>query len=272
MAEAGEGADRLAERLEAIDSVRQVLHALRAIARAQLPRADAAAAEATVYLAWVDEVVERLVGPPRPGPAQGPTLHVLLGPERGYCGALPRQILAQAPAEGPLALVGRRLAEVAAEDPALLPRTRFVLPGAAGPEELDPAAEELASTILARAGDAPVALLHPIEGGHRLHRVLLLSGPREPARERPETWSPPEVVLRAAVAEALTGRLVLCLAEALRAEVRARLAAAEAAILACDVRREELDQVLRALRRERVTLEVLELAAARVARARSPGP
>jgi F-type H+-transporting ATPase subunit gamma len=256
-------ADLLAaeRRMAAVGAVAQVTRAVWALARAQLPAAEAAAAQAAVYLDWVDEVVARLAGAPRLD-AEDAVLWVLVGPERAFCGPLARVLLAQLPAEGAVGLVGARLAERAAADPALMARVRFTLPAAATPDEVGPRAEALAGAVLDAVGGRAAVLLHPDGGAPRLRQGVLLAGKREPAADPPETLSPAAQVLGAAVIEAVEGRLAVGLAEALHAEVRARLVAAEAARRQSERSLEALRQHWQVLRQESITRELLELAAA----------
>ena len=255
---------RLARRMAAVSSVRQVVGAVWALARAQLPQVERAAGEATVYLDWVDAVVTRLAGAPLPG-RPGAALHVVLGPERPFCGALARQVLAQLPPAAPLVLVGQRLIEAADLQPELAAKVELRLRGAATHDEHEEVARAVAEAVLARAGARQVVLLHPAGGGPGLHRVVLLSGPREPLQRLPDTFSPLPLVLAAAVREAVAGRLAVGALEALRAEVRARIVATEAARHACDRRLEDLRQGLRVARQEQITSELIEVVAARAA-------
>ena len=71
-----------------------------------------------------------------------------------------------------------------------------------------------------------------------------------PSRER---------LLEVAVAESVTGHLRVGLAEALRSEVRARAAAAEAAKQAVERQRDALGSSLRVLQKEQITAELSEL-------------
>lgn len=255
-------------RIAAVSAVRQVIHAIWALARAQLPLVEEAVAEASVYLDCVDEVVAALAGAPRPRPdaaGRAGALLVVLGPERSYCGALPRQILAQLPPEARLGLAGARLWEVAEQDARIAARVAFHVPGAVTHEEHEDIARAVADAVLRHAGGADVELLYPRDGGSALGRVTLLGGPRAPAPYPPETFSPIEVVLRAAVIEAITGRLAVGAAEALRSEVRARAAAAEAARRASDERLEQLRRAWTAARQDQITGEILEVVAGRLA-------
>jgi len=259
-------------RIGAVSAVRQVIHAIWALARAQLPLVEEAVAEASIYLDQVDDVVAVLAGPPRPRaePAQA-ALSVILGPERPYCGSLPRQILAQVPKTGRVGLAGERLWELASGDAELSARVVFHLPGAVTHEDPEEVSRNLAEAVLAHAGQAEVDLLYPREGGHQLTCVRLLTGPREPIAYPPETLSPLEDVLREAVIASITGRLAVGTAEALRSEVRARSAAAEAAKRASDERLEELRKGLAVARQEQITGELLEVVAGRQAAMGSDG-
>ncbi len=235
----------------------------------QLPAAEAAAADATAHLDWLGETLDRLAGPPTAAP-QAETLWVLVGPERPLCGPLGRLLLEQLPAEGPVGLVGTRLIEVAQADPALLARLRFHLPAASTSDELNERAEAIASEILRLPELPSVVLLHPTATGTRLARRLLLAGARSPVDGGPETLSPRDVVLQAVANEAIVGRLAVVLAEAMRAEVRARMAAADAARRSSGKQLDALRQRWQVLRQESITRELVELTSARqVARARA---
>lgn len=250
--------------LAATEAVAQVVDAVWALARAQLSAVEAAAGDASAYLDWVEQLAERFAGPAsRAGPQE--TLWILTGPERPFCGALARRIAEQLPGRGPVGLVGTRLSEAVRLDRDRAARVCFALPGPATPEDLAGSAERVARAILDQAHAGRVAMLHPTRGTTALHRVTLLAGPRLPAGEGPETFSPRDEVLAAAVHEAVTGRIVVGLAEALRTEVRARLVASEGARHGCEQRLDMLRQSLRVLRQEQTTTELLEIVAARAA-------
>ncbi|MCB9676104.1 MAG: F0F1 ATP synthase subunit gamma [Alphaproteobacteria bacterium] len=264
MPEAPHDLARVEQKIAAVGAVHQVMRAVWALARAQQPQVEAAAAEATAYLDVAEQIVERLAG--RPATADVPSDHVLwvlVGPERPFCGPLARMLIEQLPETGPVGLVGHRLHEVAAQDAALDARVAFRVPAASTPDELGHRAEQLATAILA-AEQRTVVVLHPERGGPELHRTVLLAGSREPAEDPPETFLPPAEVLAAAVLEAVAGRLAVALVEALRAEVRARLVAAEAARTSCDRRIADLSQHWRALRQGQITEELIELTAGRI--------
>ncbi len=253
-------------RMASITAVQQVMSAVWALARAQQPRVEAAAAEATAYLDVAEQIVERLAGSPKIDLTDDDdVLWVLVGPERAFCGPLARMLLQQLPATGALGLVGHRLREVAAQEPDLLERVVFTVDAASTPDELGLRADALATAIL-NAGRTTVMLLHPDQGGPELHRSVLLAAARATAAEPPETFLPPHEVLEAAVLEAVAGRLAVALVEALRAEVRARLVAAEAARSSCDRRLGDLTQTWRALRQGAITQELIELTSGRPAR------
>lgn len=249
-------------RMTAVSAVRQVVHALWALSRAQLPLVEQVAAQAHTWVDWVDEVVERLAGRPAPRVAQ-PTLHVVLGPERAYVGPLARHVLAAVPREGSVGLVGRRLAEAAIGDANLEGRLQFALPGASTHDEHELVARAVAEAVLSYAPERHVVLHYPRMGRDELTRVVLLAAAREPAPLPPDTYSPVTVVLDQALREALTGRLAVGVIEALQAEVAARIAAAEQARSACDKRLDELADEWRAARQERITNELLEITAGR---------
>ncbi|MEZ4390169.1 MAG: F0F1 ATP synthase subunit gamma [Polyangiales bacterium] len=251
---------QIERRMTAVHSVKQVVSAIWALARAQQPLVEQAAAGLSAYLDQVDAVVDALAGAPRP-PRGHPaaTISVVIGPERPWCGAMPRQVLAQVPREGPIGLVGARLAEAAESDASLQARLAFALPGAVTPEDAEPVARRVAEQLLQRAAPPSVRLFYPAEGGALLRPVMLLGGERERRYGAPSTLSPWSDVLRAAVFEAVTGRLAVVVLEALRSEVRARVVAAEQAKRACDARLAELELRWRVERQEQITAEILEV-------------
>ncbi len=254
----------LERRMSAVTAVGQVVHAIWALARAQLPLVEQASADASAYLDWVDEVVARLAGAPLPRTTRN-RLYVILGPERPYCGALSRRVLAQLPADGSVGLVGSRLVESAMRRPGLVSRTLFTLPGAVSHDEHDEIAHRIAEAVLFHASQSHVELLYPRGGGSTLRTVVLLAGEREPVRQAPETWSPLREVLAQAVKESVASRLAVGVAEALRAEVRARIMAAEMAHGACDRKLDELREAWRIARQEQITNELIEVVAGRQA-------
>ncbi len=250
--------------MAAVKAVRQVVHALWALSRAQLPLVEQAVAEASLFLDWVDEIVERLAGrPTSAGP--GETLHVVIGPERGYAGSLARRMLACVPPEGALGLVGQRLADAAHERPELARRVLFTLPAAVTHDEADELAQRVAEALLGHARTHHVELHYPRAGEREPTRVVLLAGAREPAADPPDSYSPIETLLAAAVHESVAGRITVGLIEALRAEIMARIAAVDRARLACDAKLEELEHAWRQARQERITNELLESGTARLA-------
>lgn len=260
-----EDAAALERRMNAVGAVRQVVNAIWALARAQLPLVESAAAEVVAYLEQVDAVVARLAGPRQPPPPSARTLLVVLGPERPWCGSLPREVLAQLPAHAELGLVGRRLQEVAADDAEVMARVRFSLPGAQSPDDAPAVAWAIAEELLAHLEVAHVEVLHPVDGGSRLVSTVLLGGQRARSYTAPSTLSPWGEVLRAAVFEAVTSRLTVAAVAALRSEVRARMAAAEQARTAADKKLEQLQHEWRDARQEAITTELVELVAGRAA-------
>jgi F-type H+-transporting ATPase subunit gamma len=254
---------QLESRITSVQAIEQVMRAVWALARAQHPQALEAVSSAGEHLAWVEEVVDRLAGPPQPAPEQA-TLWVVLGPERSFCGSLARQVLEAIPEGGALGLVGRRLVDMAATEPGLDARVRFRLPGAAAVGELNAVAQEVARAILANSAGLEVTLLYPTARRPGLARRRVLAGARAPLRAPPETFSPPEVVLEAAVSEVAAGQLVVGLAETLLTEIEARIAASEAARKVCEGQLKELGDRWRVMRQERITEELVELSAARL--------
>jgi hypothetical protein len=252
--------EQIESALRATSAVRSVVQAVWALSRAQLPRVEEAVAESTTYLDWVDEVVDRVAGPPRPA-AEERSLTLVLGPERGFVGSLARSVLASIPPRGPVGLVGGRLAEMAEREPGLRPRVLFSLPGPSSVDELGGVSRALAKAVLEHGADAPVELSYPRGAGRGMHRAVLLAGEREAKRPTFEHYSPLGSVLAAAVRESVTGRLRIALAESLLAETRARVTAAERAKRAADDREAELESDLRVQQQEQITRELVELTA-----------
>jgi F-type H+-transporting ATPase subunit gamma len=258
---------RVQARLSAVTAVRQVVQAIWALARAQLPLVEAAAAETVTYLGRVDDVITRLAGPPAKPPEEVP-FTVIIGPERPYCGALARQILEQAPAAGELGIVGHRLAEAVGGFAELEGRVRFELGGVAILEEVPDVAESLARELLLHTAQTRIDLLHPTAGSAELRHVVVLSGARGPRPSPPESYTETRRILEVALGESLRGHLAAALVEALRAEVRARMSMAESARLACDRKVEDLERARRVLRQEEITNELSEIVAGRLAELR----
>ncbi len=248
-------------RITAVQGLRQVVHAIGALARAQLPLAESATGQAMLYLDAVDSILHRLVGAPES--AEGDhQLFVVVGPERGFCGALAQRIVEQVPPVGALGIVGRRLGEAAKLDPAIEPRVRFELGGAVTHEDAEGVAVAIAEAVLGLGHNGQVDVLYPSSGRSDLHRSMLLPKSQQLAqRSLPETYSPLDTVVRAAIAEAMTGRLALAAAEALRSEISARVVAAEQMTRACDDKLEGLRQDWRVARQEQITSELMEIVA-----------
>lgn len=99
---------------------------------------------------------------------------------------------------------------------------------------------------------------------------MLLGGQRARLVTSPPTLSPWEDVLRAAVFEAVTGRLTVGAVEALRSEVQGRLTAADQARTAAERQLDELKQQWRVARQEQITTELLEIVAGRAATLTGP--
>lgn len=245
--------------LRAVDAVGSVVHAVWALARAQLPRAEEAVAEGTEYLDWVDAVVDRIAGAPREAEASE-SLTIVVGPERAFCGPLARSTAESIPPAGPVGLVGSRLAEVALRDHAIAQRVAFTLAGASSVDELPDTATRLAAAVLAHGADAPVEVVHL--RGRATHRVILLAMEREGRAIQHELYSPREAVLHAAVREGVTGRVRLALAETLLVELRARVLATERARRAAKERRAQLEASWRIGQRDQITRELMELTGA----------
>lgn len=247
-------------RIAAVRAVENVMTAVWALARAQLPQVEEAAAEAFAYVGALERIVDRVAGPPLPvGAAE--TLWVALGPERPFCGALARHMCAQLPRVGAMGLVGARLGEAAQREPELCAQVMFEVPGAVTPEDVGARAQAVAARVLAASTGRDVVLLHMKPGSDALARVPLLTRRASPLHRSVETLSPSEKVLEAVVQAWVGGVLAMGLSEALRAEVRARLAASEGARRACERELEALGHHWRALRQSAITEELVELTA-----------
>jgi len=239
-------------------------------ARAQLPAADRAAAEAVAHVDALDRVVARLAGDPLEGPPRGgdarPRLVVVIGPEHALTGGMAERVRRAVPLDARLGIVGTRVADLLASG-SLPELVSFRIAAPTSVAALEAQARVLAEAIVA-AGVGPgdeVVVLHPVAGRDGLARAVLLSGARAAVALPPETLSPLSVVIAEVAAQALAARLASALAESLRAELRARVAAAGQAKQAASDKLEELDRMLRSARQGDVTREVTELAAARLA-------
>lgn len=264
MAEDLHDIDRVSARLAAVNSVGQVVHGLWAVARAQAPEADRAAAESETYLERVRRVIDRLSAPASEPIVTERVLHVVMGPERGFCGALARRMVDAVPSQGPIALVGRWMGEFVSESPRTSERVLLRLSGPVSADEIGGVAGELTGALASRAADWDIMLHFPVARTQSAHSVMLLESGRTIRDPAPETWSPPEAVLEAALAEWLAGRLAAALSETFRAEVHSRMAAADSARKNCDRHAGELERTLRALRQDQITGEILDLVAGRL--------
>jgi F-type H+-transporting ATPase subunit gamma len=251
--------DRASSRLTAIASVRQVVHGLWAVARAQAPEADRVVAESETYLERVWRVVERLSEPTGEPPTSEHILHVVFGPERGFCGPLARKMADRIPPGGPVAIVGTWMAEFASETPGLADRVVFRITGPASPDEIGSVSSELTAELASRAAHYDIRLHFPVARGRSPRALMLLESRRTVGTGLPETWSSPEAVLEAALTEWLAGQLAAALSETFRTEVHARMTAADKARKNCDNHMEELERTLRILRQEQITSELLDL-------------
>lgn len=122
----------------------------------------------------------------------------------------------------------------------------------------------VASKILEHGRGARVLVMHPVSEGSTMNIVPLIAA-RALVERAPETYSPLGQVVEAVVVEAMKGRLAVAAAEALRAEIQARITAADAARRACEQRLLELESFWHLGRRETITRELLEIVAGREA-------
>lgn len=257
MAEDLQSAEEFGRRSAAVSSVRQVMHALWAVSRANYARAERSTADSVTYYSWIDRIVERLAGPPLRG-APGPVLRVVLGPERALCGSLVSLLLKEIPPNQPVAVVGDHFLQ------SLPKRTRaqFTHRGASNDAELEPVAHSLASRLLSHAKNKSVELVYARAATGEVHHELLLA----PRRHIPEcdydSYTDHERLLTAALSQSLEGRIAHSLGQTLKAELSARIQTAHRARQACDDALEELTANWRALRQEQVTMELSEVSAA----------
>ncbi len=254
----------LERRASAVRAVRQIVHAIWAVARAQLPLAQAAAAEATAYLDWVDLTLRRFTEASEEQ-ASGQSVHVVIGPERPYCGSLPAKLLAQIPPDGELGLVGTRFVEVARRDANIRKRVLFTTRGPSSPDEAAEVAQGIGLAVLSQPKPGRVELHHPTGGGSILHGAVLL---HESPRRRtvvPPTFASVDEVVSAAVRQSVASRIAVGVAEAFWSEVQSRIVTADSARRACDDQLDELTVAWRTARQEQITTELLEVVAARLA-------
>ena len=244
--------------MRAVVAIRQVVHAIWAVSRAQLPLVEQAATAAVTYQRWVDATVDRVAGAPLETEAAR-SLTVVFGPERPYSSALARRMVEALP-DGDLGLVGERLADIVRQRPDLDRRVVFRTSGSVAHDDLHEIALATASLILEHGRGARVVVMHPTGGGGDSSLVPLIVA-RSAVEYPPETFSPLSRIVESAVIAAMTGRLAVAAAEALRAEIRARIAAADAARHACDERLAELESAWHLGRRETITRELLEIVA-----------
>lgn len=245
----------------AVTAIGQVVQAIWALSRAQLPLVEEAASAAVAYQHAVDRVIDRVAGRPLEARA-GERLFVVFGPERPYSAALARRMLEAIPEEGAIGVVGQRLAEAIAIEPSLDARVRFRSSGSVAHDDLHEIAYAVAAQILEHGTSAEVVILYPSESG--VERAPLIVA-RAAVEHPPETFSSLGVVLGVAVEAAMAGRLAVAAVETLRAEVRARMVAADAARQACRDKLTELEELWHTGRRETITRELLEIVAGREA-------
>ena len=259
MAEQLHDVSRIESRLSAVRAVAGVVRAIWALSQAQLAQVESFSLHASIYLDWVDELVTRLAGPPVE-PAAQQTLHVVLGPERPFCANLPAEVVRALPSDGVIGVCGRRLREAVADVPAHAARVVFETEGPTSVDDLDRIVERLAQLALEHGRDRRVVIAYPQTGASGLRTVTLLSGPRSPNSVRPfDTYSPIERLLERAIAESVSGRLRVALAQALRTEVRTRATAAENARHGVERQERALTSTLRILSQEQITNELAEL-------------
>ena len=252
--------EAIERRIAAATAVRQAVQAFWALARAQLPRTEEAARQVEAYHRWTDDLARRVSGAfaPREAP---PTLHVVFGPERPFCGGLPGLMSRALPQEGELGLVGHRLGDLVTRDPRVASRVRFVLPAATVIDDQRTVAIAVAKATFEACPTGDVELIYPRVTGRDVMRMRFLGAPRDQPDILPETFSPIEVVRAAALVESNAVLLSVAPLHTLLAEVRARVVSAEAAKSAADRRIDALSEARRTARRDLVTRELLEIVA-----------
>lgn len=250
--------------LRATRGVGSVVKALWALSRAQIPRVEASIDEASAYLEGVDALIDRVAGPPIERSGITP-LHVILGPERSFCGTLAARILDQVPETGALGLVGARLIETAHRIERLRRRVVFSIHGASSEDELGAVAQRLAAQVLDHAATHSVRLHYTVEPRVELRTALLISDRAPSDRTGFNHFSPLGRIVAEAVRESLSGHLQLGLANTLGVELRWRIAATERARAAIEERQQELERARRTHLQESVTRELGELSASLLA-------
>lgn len=260
---------RLEARLTGVRAVREVVQAIWALSRAQLPRADEAVAEGSVYLDWVDGVVERLAGKPILD-ENTPRLVLVLGPERPFASALVHELVSvvrrlrrEAIGVVRIAAIGTRFFE-ALDAERNAPDLLFHLPGPSSVVEIGSVATAVATEVAQHAPGHQVELWHPSTGGVR-HSVVLGAVRASLESAAPESYSNPETILADALRESIRGRFHVAIAESLRAEIHARVLASDRARRAADSRGDELEQALRIMNQEHITSELCDLYAGTLA-------
>ncbi|TPE53913.1 F0F1 ATP synthase subunit gamma [Amaricoccus solimangrovi] len=259
--------EELRRRLAGLDSIGQVVGALRAIASGQAASARGAMAAISAYSGTVREaLIAAAAGPPPEVP--GPGLVLVVGAAQGFSGAYPARIAEAAralaaPGAGFLVVGARTLAMLGEAGPAVL--WSADLPG-------HPAAiPELASRVTdAMIGAAPRhpgpirALVGPARAGDAPEtRAIFPPAPETGSRPPPLTTLPPARLLAGLLEEALFAQVALALMRGVEAEARARVEAMARARSNLRARRAEVERDFRQARQEQMTTEMIELTSAR---------
>ena len=235
-----------------------IMHAIAVVSRAQYALADELTQNSLVYYEWLDEAVARLAGPPVGNGS--PALRILLGPERALCGNLTRAFEREVDDDPTLVLVGARLAQ----SPALAGKAVFATSSVSSGSDIEAKAAEIGEFMIRYGTDLDVELVFPVNSSGELHRELLLPRRRLDPDSRIDTYSPPQELLKVLLSQALlSGRIAHGLAQALRAELGARVLVAQRASTHCDERLRALEDERRVLQKEQVTSELAEVVAAR---------
>lgn len=192
---------------------------------------------------------------PQPGVVSGPSLLVVIGSERGFCGNFNARLRAAVPGENreerPI-LVGQRLAARWPEgtEPPL------VVAGATVTEEIPAVLARLLAAIQSAAGGRIAILAH--DGGEiTLTPVLPLPPPAAPCwRQPPRLQLPPAELFAALLDQYLPAVLERALSASLAAENRQRLTHMENALDRLDETLAALTLKKNALRQEQIVEEI----------------
>lgn len=252
----------LRERAALLEELRQIVQAMKNIAFAELQHVShALPAQALAY----ETVLQALLAlPPQPEPdlaaarSDAPVAWLVIGAERGFCGAFNARLAAQVaelrrddPAAR-LLIAGERLYQLAGPEA----QGAVLLPGCAAIEDADNLLDEWLAALAREASNCrEVWLLHAEESA--IERRRLLPEPLPPTSARPAADTPmrylPLPALRAAlVLQCLRLLLQSGLFASLKQENRWRLAQMQRA-------QDHLDELGQTLRRRRAALRQADI-------------